>query len=148
MKSLTKYILTIIAIFCLLGCGDDKKEILDPNLPPTLVEPDNKPLTFIKRVSLSPHKCNKTCYLTELYPSKIIDIQVNASWLRASNQNIYNSELVLRADENIEKYERGCKVVVCAESGNKIIFDVVQRAYGMDDNHNESTDQPAYIRRK
>ena len=115
--------------------------------------PTTYPQTYSQSVTVSAKGGEQIVTLVDL-STAISSVGNTPDWLVISPQ-FYTSgapTLKLEAQENTETSERNAVVSVLASSGDKVSLTVVQEAgedhTGIDNIHNEQTDQPAYAPRQ
>ena len=144
-------LLVVMSFMALSACGgdDDKKE------PSPLNPVDSEGRTYQQAETLPAEDADKTVTLTNL-TTAVKTLEYDADWLTVAKQNYTSGSPSLRltATDNIKAGEstsdRSCTITVTANSGDKVMLKVTQQGAesktGIDDIHNEPTDQPAYSR--
>lgn len=107
------------------------------------------PQTYTQSVTLPAKGGEQVVTLSNL-SSAVSSVSNTPTWLVISPQ-FYSSgapTLKLEFQENEETTERSCTITASASSGDKVVLTITQQAVetktGIDDLHNEDTDQPAY----
>ena len=154
MKKSIFYMVALSSMFLLAACGGESSSstggtdgITDDDRTP--------PKTYTQSVSLPATAGEQVVTLSDLN-SAISSVSGASSWLVVSPQ-FYSSgapTLKLEYQENVGTTARSCTVTASASSGEKVVLTITQQSEneddgnGIDNIHNETTDQPAYAPRK
>jgi len=152
MKRIMSYTLALLVMFSFAACGgedgDDSGRSSGGN---TGGGSTHTPQTYTQSVTLPAKDGEQIVTLSNLN-SAVSSVSSSPSWLVISPQ-FYSSgtpTLKLEFQENTETTERSCTITALASSGDKVVLTITQQAVetktGIDDLHNEDTDQPAYAR--
>ena len=144
-------VIMVVAMIALVSCHHHKKE----TSPLNPVEIEGK--TYQQSVTLLAENANETVTLTDL-KTAVKDTEYNADWLTITKQTYTSGSpsLHLTANDNVKDGAstdaRSCTVTVTANSGDKVILTVTQEGAkcknGIDDSHDQPTDQPVYSRQQ
>ena len=151
MKKICIYLLSLTAIFILAACGGDDggSSTGDGGNSGGSSGGGNAPQTYTQSVTVPATSGEQVVTLSNL-KSSISSVGNAPSWIVISPQ-YYSSgapTLKLEYQENTLTTARDCSVTVLASSGDKVVLTITQQASetksGIDDVHNDPSDQPAY----
>ncbi len=151
MKKICIYLLSLTAIFVLAACGGDDggSSTGDGGNSGGSSGGGNAPQTYTQSVTVPATSGEQVVTLSNL-KSSISSVGNAPSWIVISPQ-YYSSgapTLKLEYQENTLTTARDCSVTVLASSGDKVVLTITQQASetksGIDDVHNDPSDQPAY----
>ena len=154
MKKICIYLLSLTAIFVLAACGGDDggNSTGDGGNSGGSSGGGNAPQTYTQSVTVPATSGEQVVTLSNL-KSSISSVGNAPSWIVISPQ-YYSSgapTLKLEYQENTLTTARDCSVTVLASSGDKVVLTITQQASetksGIDDVHNDPSDQPAYSRK-
>ena len=154
MKKICIYLLSLTAIFVLAACGGDDggSSTGDGGNSGGSSGGGNAPQTYTQSVTVPATSGEQVVTLSNL-KSSISSVGNAPSWIVISPQ-YYSSgapTLKLEYQENTLTTARDCSVTVLASSGDKVVLTITQQASetksGIDDVHNDPSDQPAYSRK-
>lgn len=157
MKTIGNYITVFMVIFMMAACGggsDDPQSPLNPGGDNGGGYPAK---VYTQNITISSQGGEQSMTLIDL-KSAISNIGSTPDWLiiTAKQYSSGSPSIKLEAEENQATSERKAEVIILATSGDKVVLTVVQQAAddgnpepgtGIDDPHNEQTDQPAYAPR-
>ena len=148
MKRLVIYLISVLNCFFLVACGGGSDDDGGGGTGGTSGG-SYIPKSFSQSVTLPAKGGEQVITLSDL-SSAVSSVSSSPSWLLISPQ-FYSSgapTLKLEFQENTENQERKASVTVYASSGDKVQLNVTQQAGekkdGIDDLHNDKTDQPSY----
>ena len=143
------FLLVMIVVLTITGCGSDDKKEESPINP---VTPEGQ--TYEQSVTLDTQGTQQTVTLNDL-KSKIDDVKNTNTWLTVliGTYTSGSPNIVLSAEENTSTQTRSGNVTITSTSGDKVILTVTQQEAeeqktGIDDSHDIPTDKPAYSRRR
>ncbi len=143
------FLLVMIVVLTITGCGSDDKKEESPINP---VTPEGR--TYQQSVTLDSQGTQQTVTLTNL-KSKIDDVKNTNTWLTVliGTYTSGSPNIVLSAEENTSTQTRSGNVTITSTSGDKVILTVTQQEAeeqktGIDDSHDIPTDKPAYSRQR
>lgn len=148
-KKITAYIITLLGMMIIASCGSDNE---DDKGGGKGSESNYVPQTYTQSVPIDANGGTNSVKLNDLSTSiKSIDKsgESSTSWIAISIETYTSGapSILLKVEENNTTSERTCEVTVIATNGDKVQLTVTQEAgvpKGIDDIHNNSTDQPAY----
>lgn len=143
------FLLVMIVVLTITGCGSDDKKEESPINP---VTPEGQ--TYEQSVTLDTQGTQQTVTLNDL-KSKIDDVKNTNTWLTVliGTYTSGSPNIVLSAEENTSTQTRSGNVTITSTSGDKVILTVTQQEAeeqktGIDDSHSIPTDKPAYSRQR
>lgn len=148
-KIITAYIITLLGMMIIASCGSDNG---DDKGGGKGSESNYVPQTYTQSVSIDANGGTNSVKLNDLstsIKSIVKGGESSTSWIAISNE-AYTSgapSVLLEVEENNTDSKRTCEVTIIATNGDKVQLTVTQEAgvpKGIDDIHNNSTDQPAY----
>lgn len=151
MKNICIYLLSLTAIFVLAACGGGGggSSTGGGGNSGASSGGGNAPQTYTQSVTVPATSGEQVVTLSNL-KSSVSSVGNAPSWIVISPQ-YYTSgapTLKLEYQENTATTKRDCKVTVLASSGDKVVLTITQQASevksGIDDIHNDPTDQPAF----
>lgn len=151
MKKICIYLLSLTAIFVLAACGGGGggSSTGGGGNSGASSGGGNAPQTYTQSVTVPATSGEQVVTLSNL-KSSVSSVGNAPSWIVISPQ-YYTSgapTLKLEYQENTATTSRDCKVTVLASSGDKVVLTITQQASevksGIDDIHNDPTDQPAF----
>ena len=154
MKKICIYLLSLTTILLLAACGggdDDGGNSAGGggNAGGGSSGGGSAPQTYTQSVTV-PATIGEQIVTLNSLSSAVSSVSSTPSWIVISPQ-YYSSgapTLQLEYQENTATTTRDCTVNVSASSGDKLVLTITQQASevksGIDDIHNNSTDQPAY----
>ena len=150
MKTIKIYLMALLSLFVLSACGGGGDDAGGSGGSSGGGGNDgHAPQAYTQSVSIPATSGEQVITLSSLN-SSVSSVSSSPSWLVISPQ-FYSSgapTLKLEYQENTETQERKAFVTVSASSGDKVVLTVTQQAGerkdGIDDLHNDKTDQPSY----
>lgn len=155
MKKICIYLLSLTAIFVLAACGGGGEDSGNTGGGSgnsgggSSSGGGNTPQTYTQSVTVPATSGEQVVTLSNL-KSSISSVGNAPSWIVISPQ-YYSSgapTLKLEYQENTLTTARDCSVTILASSGDKVVLTITQQASetksGIDDVHNDPTDQPAF----
>lgn len=142
------YIIVLIGLSLFTACGGDNDS---DNTGGGSGKPDTpaaQPQTYQQSVNLTAIGVEMIVKLQNL-SSAIRSVENCPVWIVITPQTYTSGvpSIKLEAQENKVPEERLCEVTIVATSGDKLILTIIQQACtttGIDDAHDEPTDQSAY----
>lgn len=150
MKRLEIYLIAVMSLFFLAACGGGGDDGGSTGGSGGGTGGGSYiPKTYSQTVTLPANSGELVITLSDL-SSAVSSVSSSPTWLVISPQ-FYSSgapTLKLVYQENTETQERKTSVTVLASSGDKVLLTITQQAGekkdGIDDLHNDKTDQPSY----
>ena len=155
MKQIRIYMTALLGILLMVSCGGGGDDGPTPTPTPT-PNPTPTPQTYSQTVTVGAKKDSQDVTLTNL-KSSVSSIANNKpeSWILLSLQNYSGSgapTIKIEYEDNPLTTERSCSTTITASSGDKVVLTIKQQGAstptGIDDPHNDQTDQPAYAPRR
>lgn len=151
MKRLEIYLIVVLGIFFLAACGgggDDGGS--SSGTGGNSGGGSHIPKTYSQSVTLPAKGGDMVITLSDLN-SAVSSVSSTPTWLVISPQYYSSGAPTLKMEfqENTETEERKTSVTVYASSGDKVMLTISQQADekkdGIDDLHNNQTNQPSYV---
>ena len=150
MKTIKIYLMVLLGLFVLSACGGGGDDAGGSGgSSGGGGNNGHVPQAYAQSVSIPATSGDQVITLSSLN-SSVSSVSSSPSWLVISPQ-FYSSgapTLKLVYQENTETQERKAVVTVSASSGDRVVLTITQQAGerkdGIDDLHNDKTDQPSY----
>lgn len=161
MKAICVYLAAIVSMCMMVACGgggsDEPQSPLNPG-------GDNgggsSPKVYTQSITVPAQGGEQSMTLIDL-KSAVSSISSTPAWIVISPKQYTSGApaIKLEVEENKATTERRAEVTILAVSGDKVVLTVTQQVggsgsgstaagTGIDDPHNEQTDQPAYAPRR
>lgn len=147
MKHIKMLLLIAMSILSLMSCGGNDDNPVIPDTPPVYTSK-----TFQQSFSFSSWEGDNQSVVLSNLSTAVGKIEKNAAWLTVEKESYSNGapSVKLTVTTNDDTKERSTAVTITANNGDKVELTVKQpgRSYGIDDPHNNQSDQPAYSRQQ